>query len=79
MVRMPSLMSRNFFVPVHAFSNHDFSFLFRKGASTGDIIVEQINNVGAYDVQYRYENWIFVNGGEIKESGWMYFDESYVN
>ncbi|SFI28421.1 MULTISPECIES: GH25 family lysozyme [unclassified Bacillus (in: firmicutes)] len=51
----------------------------RKGASTGDAVVEQINNAGAYDVHYRYENWIFINGGGLKTGGWMYFDESYVN
>ncbi|WP_242222453.1 hypothetical protein [Bacillus cereus group sp. BfR-BA-01380] len=45
----------------------------RKGASTGNIVVEQITKVGAYDVHYRYENWIFVN------DGWMYFDELYVS
>ncbi|ENQ3106110.1 hypothetical protein ACEOWJ_002111 [Bacillus cereus] len=50
----------------------------RKGTSTGDAVVEQINNAGAYDVHYRYENWFFVNGGGLKEGGWMYFDESYV-
>ncbi len=33
------------------------------------VVVEQINNVGAYDVHYHYENWIFVNSGRIKEGG----------
>nr|WP_256217079.1 hypothetical protein [Bacillus sp. 491mf] len=51
----------------------------RKGASAGDAVVEQINNAGAYDVHYRYGKWIFVNGGGLKEGGWMYFAESYVN
>ncbi|MCX2829227.1 M23 family metallopeptidase [Bacillus pseudomycoides] len=47
----------------------------RKGASTGDPIVNEITKQSAYDVHYRYENWIYVTGEGVE--GWMYFDESY--
>ncbi|ENQ3106054.1 N-acetylmuramoyl-L-alanine amidase [Bacillus cereus] len=49
----------------------------RKGASTGDVVINKITKRSAYDVHYRYENWIYVAGEGVE--GWMYFDESYVN
>ncbi|MEI4803850.1 hypothetical protein WAZ07_21980 [Bacillus sp. FJAT-51639] len=47
-------------------------FNLRKGASTGDIVVEQINNARAYDVHHRYENWVFANCDGLKEGCWRY-------
>ncbi|MEI4802135.1 GH25 family lysozyme [Bacillus sp. NPDC077411] len=47
----------------------------RKGASKGDPVVGQAN-VGAWDVHFRYEDWIYVYKEGVE--GWMYFDESYV-
>lgn len=49
----------------------------RKGASTGDPVMNKITKRSAYDVHYRYENWIYVTGEGVE--GWMYFDESYVH
>ncbi|MCM3736256.1 N-acetylmuramoyl-L-alanine amidase [Bacillus cytotoxicus] len=49
----------------------------RKGASTGDVVINKITKRSAYDVHYRYENWIYVTGEGVE--GWMYFDESYVH
>ncbi|SFI36421.1 MULTISPECIES: GH25 family lysozyme [unclassified Bacillus (in: firmicutes)] len=49
----------------------------RKGASTGDTVINKITKRSAYDVHYRYENWIYVTGEDVE--GWMYFDESYVS
>ncbi|WP_020059092.1 GH25 family lysozyme [Bacillus sp. 123MFChir2] len=49
----------------------------RKGASTGDPVMNKITKRSAYDVHYRYKNWIYVTGEGVE--GWMYFDESYVN
>ena len=49
----------------------------RKGASQSDVVVAKITKRSAYDVHYRYENWIYVTGGGVE--GWMYFDEEYVN
>ncbi|MDC2864571.1 SH3 domain-containing protein [Bacillus sp. BP-3] len=49
----------------------------RKGASTGDPVINKITKRSAYDVHYRYENWIYVTGEGVE--GWMYFDESYVH
>ncbi|MDC2864645.1 GH25 family lysozyme [Bacillus sp. BP-3] len=49
----------------------------RKGASTGDVVINKITKRSAYDVHYRYENWIYVTGEGVE--GWMYFDEPYVN
>lgn len=48
----------------------------RKGASTGDVVINKLTKQSAYDVHYRYENWIYVTGEGVE--GWMYFDESYV-
>ncbi|AXO94424.1 N-acetylmuramoyl-L-alanine amidase [Bacillus anthracis] len=48
----------------------------RKGASTGDAVINKITKQSAYDVHYRYEDWIYVTGEGVE--GWMYFDESYV-
>ncbi|WP_459500022.1 GH25 family lysozyme [Bacillus sp. C1] len=48
----------------------------RKGASTGDPVINVITKQSAYDVHYRYENWLYVTGEGVE--GWMYFDESYV-
>lgn len=48
----------------------------RKGASKTDVVVNKITRQSAYDVHYRYENWIYVTGEGVE--GWMYFDESYV-
>ncbi|MEH6848555.1 M15 family metallopeptidase [Bacillus pseudomycoides] len=49
----------------------------RKGASTGDAVMNKLTKQSAYDVHYRYENWIYVTGEGVE--GWMYFDESYVS
>ncbi|HDX9589268.1 TPA: N-acetylmuramoyl-L-alanine amidase [Bacillus pseudomycoides] len=49
----------------------------RRGASTGDPVMNKITKRSAYDVHYCYENWIYVTGEGVE--GWMYFDESYVN
>ncbi|SFI27218.1 GH25 family lysozyme [Bacillus sp. 103mf] len=49
----------------------------RKGASTGDPVINKITKRSAYDVHYRYENWIYVTGEGVE--GWMYFHESYVH
>ncbi|MBZ4223082.1 N-acetylmuramoyl-L-alanine amidase [Bacillus wiedmannii] len=48
----------------------------RKGASTGDLVINKLSKQSAYDVHHRYENWIYVTGEGVE--GWMYFDESYV-
>jgi len=48
----------------------------RKGASTGDVVINKLTKQSAYDVHYHYENWIYVTGESVE--GWMYFDESYV-
>ncbi|MBO1626074.1 glycoside hydrolase family 25 protein [Bacillus sp. SY8(2021)] len=47
----------------------------RKGASRNDQVVGKANS-GAWDVHFRYEDWIYVYKDGIE--GWMYFDESYV-
>ncbi|SFC03186.1 Lyzozyme M1 (1,4-beta-N-acetylmuramidase), GH25 family [Bacillus sp. 491mf] len=49
----------------------------RRGASTGDPVMNKITKRSAYEVHYRYENWIYVTGEGVE--GWMYFDESYVS
>ncbi|MEH6892640.1 GH25 family lysozyme [Bacillus sp. JJ864] len=49
----------------------------RKGASTGDPVINKITKCSAYDAHYRYENWIYITGEGVE--GWVYFDESYVN
>ncbi|MDC2863875.1 GH25 family lysozyme [Bacillus sp. BP-3] len=49
----------------------------RRGASLGDPVINQITKRSAYDVHWRYENWIYVKGEGVE--GCMYFDESYVN
>ncbi|PEA54515.1 N-acetylmuramoyl-L-alanine amidase [Bacillus pseudomycoides] len=49
----------------------------RRGASTGDPVMNKITKRSAYDVHYRYENWIYVTGEGVE--GWMYFDEEYVH
>ncbi|WP_035436830.1 GH25 family lysozyme [Bacillus sp. UNC322MFChir4.1] len=49
----------------------------RRGASTGDPVMNKITKRSAYEVYYRYENWIYVTGEGVE--GWMYFDESYVS
>lgn len=49
----------------------------RKGASTGDEVVEQITHKGAYDAWYRYGDWIYINNGGLK-GGWILFDPDYV-
>ncbi|WP_348272195.1 SH3 domain-containing protein [Bacillus sp. 103mf] len=49
----------------------------RKGASTGDALINKITKRSAYEVHYRYADWIYVVGEGVE--GWMYFDEFYVN
>jgi len=49
----------------------------RKGASTGDPVMNKITKRSAYDVHYRYENWIYVTGEGVE--GWVYFDKEYVH
>ncbi|MEI4801742.1 SH3 domain-containing protein [Bacillus sp. NPDC077411] len=49
----------------------------RKGASTGDAVINKITKRSAYEVHYRYADWIYVVGEGVE--GWMYFDEFYVN
>ncbi|MEH6851885.1 MULTISPECIES: SH3 domain-containing protein [Bacillus] len=49
----------------------------RKGASAGDVVINKITKRSAYEVHYRYADWIYVAGEGVE--GWVYFDESYVN
>ncbi|SFC99284.1 hypothetical protein SAMN04488168_1146 [Bacillus sp. 491mf] len=45
----------------------------KKGASTGDPVINKITKCSAYDVHYRYVNWIYVTGECVE--GWMFFGE----
>ncbi|MDC2864560.1 hypothetical protein [Bacillus sp. BP-3] len=48
-----------------------------KGESIGEVVINIITKCSAYDVHYRYANWIYITGQYVE--GWMYFDESYVS
>ncbi|WP_277928558.1 GH25 family lysozyme [Bacillus cereus group sp. BfR-BA-01380] len=50
----------------------------RKGWSTSDSVLAQIKEPGAYEVLFRYGDWIYIFIEKGIE-GWMYFDESYVS